>query len=107
MLLLKCGQSVHQAVFRAVLRAGGGACFKLRRSRVWDKTSGRSTGVQWVPTRGKGAARAGALRHGTGLSRAVCGRSRPALRAPGSLPQASGQSRRTRRGRGTDLLPPW
>ncbi|KAJ1216075.1 hypothetical protein NDU88_003681 [Pleurodeles waltl] len=69
---------------RAVFRAGGGACFKLRRSRVWDKTSGRTTGVRRVPPQGKGAAQAGTLRRGTGLSRVVIGRSRPALRAPGS-----------------------
>ncbi|KAJ1104216.1 hypothetical protein NDU88_001628 [Pleurodeles waltl] len=78
--------SIVRSSDQAVFRAGGGACFKLRGSRVWDKTLGRTTGVQWVPTRGKGAARAGALRRSTGLSRAVCGRSQPALRAPGSPP---------------------
>ncbi|KAJ1209171.1 hypothetical protein NDU88_004549 [Pleurodeles waltl] len=79
----------------------------LNWSRVWDKTSGRTAGVRWVPERGKRAARSGALRRSTRLSRAVCGRTRPALRTPGSPPRANGQSRHARRGRGGDLLPPW
>ncbi|KAJ1165798.1 hypothetical protein NDU88_006215 [Pleurodeles waltl] len=86
---------------------GPAAVLDLNWSRVWDKTSGHTAGVRWVPERGKGAARAGALQRSTRLSRAVCGRTRPALRAPGSPPRANGQSRRARRGCGGELLPPW
>ncbi|KAJ1101888.1 hypothetical protein NDU88_006952 [Pleurodeles waltl] len=91
----------------------GGAFFRpaavlnLNWSQVWDKSSGRTAGVRWVPGRGEGAARAGALRRGTRLSRAVFGRTRPALRTPGSPPRANDQPRRAWRGHSGELLPLW
>ncbi|KAJ1178618.1 hypothetical protein NDU88_003862 [Pleurodeles waltl] len=100
-------RSSDYAVFRPVFRAGSGACLKLQKSQVWDKTLGRAAGTRWVPARGKEAARAGTLRRSIKLSRAVCGRTRPAPCMPGSPTRASGQSRRTRRGCGAELLPPW
>ncbi|KAJ1218714.1 hypothetical protein NDU88_006291 [Pleurodeles waltl] len=95
------------AVFRAVSRADSSVCLKLQKSQEWDKTSGRSAGARWVPARGKGTGRTGALRCSVQWSRDVCGRTRPALCTPGSPPRASGQSRRTQRGHGVKLLPPW
>ncbi|KAJ1151056.1 hypothetical protein NDU88_003843 [Pleurodeles waltl] len=82
------------------------AVFNLNWSQVWDKSSGRA-GVQWVPGRGEGAARPVALQRGTRLSRAVYGRTRPALRTPGSPPRANDQPRRAWRGRSGKLLLLW
>ncbi|KAJ1095908.1 hypothetical protein NDU88_001058 [Pleurodeles waltl] len=83
------------------------AVLNLNWSQVWDKSSGRTAGVRWVPGRGEGAARADALRRGTRLSKAVFGRTRPALRTPGSPPRANDQPRRAWRGRSGELLPLW
>ncbi|KAJ1217669.1 hypothetical protein NDU88_005262 [Pleurodeles waltl] len=47
---------------RPVLRAGGSTCFKFRRSRIWDESSGRSHGCPPGASTGTGAARAGTHR---------------------------------------------
>ncbi|KAJ1204215.1 hypothetical protein NDU88_007996 [Pleurodeles waltl] len=83
------------------------AVLNLNWFQVWDKSSGRTAGVRWVPGRGEVAARADALRRGKGLSRAVFGRTRPALRTLGSPLRANEQPRRAWRGRSDELLPLW
>ncbi|KAJ1097797.1 hypothetical protein NDU88_002914 [Pleurodeles waltl] len=82
------------------------AVLNLNWSQVWDKSTGRA-GVRWVPGQGEGAARADALQRGSRLSKAVYGRTRPALRTPGSPPRANDQPRCTWRRRSGELLPLW
>ncbi|KAJ1202109.1 hypothetical protein NDU88_005910 [Pleurodeles waltl] len=82
------------------------AVLNLNWSQVWDKSTGRA-GVRWVPGQGEGAARADALQRGSRLSKAVYGRTRPALRTPGSPPRANDQPRRAWRRRSGELLPLW
>ncbi|KAJ1151363.1 hypothetical protein NDU88_004145 [Pleurodeles waltl] len=91
---------------RPVLLAGGSTCFKFRRTRVWDESSGRSHGCPPGASTGTGAARAGAHRRRLHWIEQGCEREVSASPArAGSPPRACGQSRRTRRGCGTDFLP--
>ncbi|KAJ1164218.1 hypothetical protein NDU88_004663 [Pleurodeles waltl] len=76
----------NYAFFRADSRAVSSACIKSQKSQVWDKGSGRSAGARLVPAGGKRSSLTGALRRSVQWSRAVCGRTRPALCTPGSPP---------------------